>query len=236
MAHGHFQSFLLNLLREAQINQNAFFLALPPGELDIIGEPNFWSAKDHVAHLTFWRQQLVLRLQAHLRQEPQPQSQDFEKVNPIVFEENRYRNWPDILSESDQVYANLITLIEQLEEEDLTVVDRLPWMLKGLALYISVMGNCYEHTMIHLGYYLSERHQGERAVVVYEQWADQIIKADVPDPLKGNILYNLACFYATHDQLEKAPPALEESFILTPELREFATTDPDLVALYPTQS
>ncbi len=46
-----FQAFLLDLLRQAQISQNTFFQELPPGEMEIIGEPDYWSAKDHVAHL-----------------------------------------------------------------------------------------------------------------------------------------------------------------------------------------
>jgi hypothetical protein len=51
--------------------------------------------------------------------------------------------------------------------------------------------------------------------------------------LKGSIFYNLACFYATHTQLEKAAPALQQAFTLYPATREFALTDPDLAELRP---
>ena len=226
-----FKPILLNLLRQAQGSQNAFFQELSPDELNSIGEPDSWSAKDHVAHLTYWRQQLVLRLQALLRQELQPKSEDFEQINPIVFEENRYRSWPDILAESDQVYADLIALTAQLTEEDLTVPNRFDWMHDGMPLYISFMGNCYEHTQIHLGHYLSERNDRARAIDTYKVWANRVVEAKVPDILKGSILYNLACFYATHTLLGKAEPALQQAFALYPALREFARTDPDLDAL-----
>src|SRR5579884_3688159 len=99
MSEPHFKPFLLDLLRQGQISQNTFFQELPPAELDIVGTLNYWTAKDHVAHLTFWRQRLVLRLQALFRREPQPKTEPFEKLNPIIFEENRYRSWPEILSE-----------------------------------------------------------------------------------------------------------------------------------------
>lgn len=235
MPYHSFKHFLLDLLHQAQISQNDFFHELPSTELHRIGEPDSWSAKDHVAHLTFWRQRLVLKLQAHLHQELQPKSEDFEQVNPIVFTENRYRLWSDILAESDHVYANLIALTEQLTEEDLITFNRFDWMHNGEPLYTSLMGNCYEHTQIHLSYYLVDRHEFERAIDTYEVWADKIIKAEVPDPLKGNTLYNLACFYATHDRLEAAVPALHQAFMLHPVLREFARTDSDLVALRPDQ-
>jgi tetratricopeptide (TPR) repeat protein len=225
-----FQTFLLDLLRQAQISQNTFFQGLPAGELDIIGEPDFWSAKDHVAHLTFWRQRLTLRLLAHLRQEPQPNIEHFDKLNPIVFEENRYRAWSDILAESDQAYAELIALVKQLSDEDLMIPGRFEWM-DDLPLYISFMGNCYEHTPIHLGYYLLERHDLARAIDVYEIWASRIVKTEAPARLKGHILYNLACFYALNSLLEKAATTLERALTLAPDLKELSLQDSDLDAL-----
>ncbi|GCE19866.1 TPR end-of-group domain-containing protein [Dictyobacter kobayashii] len=231
MTQPTFKPLLLELLRQAQSSQNAFFQALPAAELNNIGEPDYWSAKDHVAHLTFWRQRLVLKLQALLCQEPQPESLNFEQINPVVFEENRYRSWSEILSESDQVYINLITIAGQLTEEDLTAFNRFDWVHGGEPLYTSFMGNCYEHTQIHLSYYLSERHELERAQEIYEIWTSRVVDAEVPETLKGYMLYNLACFYATHTQLEKVVPTLQQAFALYPATREFARTDSDLVAL-----
>ena len=226
-----FKSFLLDLLHQAQISQNAFFQELSPAELDTIGTPSYWSAKDHVAHLAFWRQRLVLRLKALLRQEPQPKTEDFEKLNPIVFEENRYRSWPDILSESDQVYAELIKLTEQLSEEDLTAFNRFDWIPEGQPLYTSFMGNCYEHTQEHLAQYLLDRDDLPQATHIRESWANRVIEAEVPDPLKGGVLYNLACFYTLHNQLEKATTALQQALTLYPHLKEWSLSDPDLIAL-----
>lgn len=232
MSKQAFKPILLDLLRQAQADQNAFFQGLPSAELAAIGEPDRWSAKDHVAHLSFWRQRLALKLQAQLRQEPQPEEiGHFEQINPVVFEENRYHSWPDILAESNQVYADLITLTEQFSEEDLTAFKRFDWVHEGMPLYLSFMGNCYEHTQIHLGYYLLDRHDVAGALHTYEAWAGRVVEGEVPDTLKGYMLYNLACFYATHDQLEKARPTLQQAFELYPESREFAPTDPDLVEL-----
>jgi len=226
-----FQAFLLDLLRQAQIRQNAFFQELPPGELEIIGEPGFWSAKDHVAHLTFWRQRLTLRLQAHLRNVPQPDIEPFEQLNPIIFEENRYRSCSEILAESDQAYADLIEVTRQLSDEDLTTAHRFAWLPDGIPLYLSFMGNWYEHTQIHLGSYLLERHDLAGAAHIHEEWASTIVEAEVPSRLKGSILYNLACFYALHEQLEKAAINLERALELAPELKEWSLKDSDLDAL-----
>jgi hypothetical protein len=232
MTYQPFKPLLLDLLCQAQSSQNAFFQLLPAAELAISGTPDYWSAKDHVAHMTFWRQRLALRLQAIIEKEPQPEVQDFEQMNPLIFEEQRYRSWSTILSESDQAYDHLIMLTAQLTEEDLTAWGRYDWVGDGMPLSTSFMGNCYEHTQIHLAQYLLERHENVRALEIYKVWSNRVVEAPVPETLKGYTLYNLACFYSTHDQLEKARPALQQAFILYPALRDFAQTDPDLFALH----
>jgi hypothetical protein len=104
-------------------------------------------------------------------------------------------------------------------------------MRDGEPLYIAYMGNCYDHTQGHLAQYCLDHNDLEHALEIYEIWARRVIEAQAPDTLKGYMLYNLACFYATHTQLEKARPALQQAFTLSPALRAFALTDPDLVPL-----
>jgi hypothetical protein len=232
MTQQPFKPLFLDLLRQAQTDQNAFFQQLSVDEQEASGTPDLWSAKDHVAHMTFWRQRLALRLQALIRQEPQPETQDFVEMNPLIFAEQRYRPWTTILAESDATHAELCALTEQLTEEDLTTWGRFEWMNDGWPLYTSFMGNCCEHLLIHMAQYLSDRQEDVRAIEVYESGARKIITANVPAFLQSLLLYNLSCFYATHNQLEKARPTLEQSFSLYPRFREFARTDPDLAAFH----
>lgn len=232
MTQHTFKPVLLDLLRQAQISQNTFMQELTPAERAAIGTPQFWAAKDHVAHMTFWRQRLVLHLQALLRKVPQPKAEDFEQLNPLLFEQQRYRPWSDIIVESDQVYAELIAQAAQLSEEDLTAFNRFDWMREGGPLYTSFMGNCYEHTQNHLAQYSVDRDDLERALDTYEVWTKRVLEAGVPETLQGYVLYNLACFYATHSRLEKAWVPLQQAFTLYPDTRKFALTDPDLVEVH----
>ncbi len=231
MTHDSFKLLLLDLLRQAHLNQNAFFQQLPAAELAAEGTPELWSAKDHVAHMTFWRERLTLSLQAIIRNEPQPEGQRFELLNPLIFQEHRADPWAAILAESDRAYAELIEVAAWLSEDELTARVRFEWAGDGMPLYTAFMGNCYEHTQNHLAQYLLDRRDGARALAIQEAWADRVIEANVPDLLKGYVLYNLACFYATHEQVEKARPALRRAFALYPAVRLFAMTDPDLEAL-----
>ena len=226
-----FKPILLDLLHQAHRDQDAFLQELNTVERAAIGTPEHWSAKDHVAHMTYWRQRLVLRLQAILQKAPQPEAEDFEQLNPVIFEEQRYRPWPDILSESDHVYAELITLSDQLTEEDLTAFNRFAWIPNREPLYTAFLGDWYEHTQQHLAQYYLDRHDLPRAIRTYEVWARRVVEAEVPEVLKGIVLYNLACFYATHTQLEKASATLQQSLLFAPHLKEWSLSDPDLVVL-----
>src|SRR5712691_3166867 len=120
MTEQPFKPILLDLLHQAHLAQDAFLQELNAAEHAAFGTPNYWSAKDHVAHMTFWRQRLVLKLTAILQKAPPPPFEDFEQLNMQVFEEQRQRPWSDVLSESEQAYAALTTQTEQLTEEDLT--------------------------------------------------------------------------------------------------------------------
>ncbi len=226
-----FKPILLDLLQQAHLAQDAFLLELNPTEYAAIGIPEYWSAKDHVAHMTFWIQRLVLKLAAILHHETPPGAEDFEQLNPVIFAEQRERPWSDVLSESEQVYAALVTHVEQLTEEDLTAFNRFDWIPDGWPLYTSFMGNWYEHAEQHLAQYYLDRHNPTRARYIYESWTGRVVQTEAPEFLKGYVLYNLACFYATHTQLEKAAVTLQQALALAPLFKELSLTDPDLVAL-----
>ena len=185
-----------------------------------------------MAHMAYWlRQRLVLSLQAILLGEPQPESEDFEQRNPVLFEQYRARSWSEIFAASEQVYNELLTVAAQLSEEDLTASNRFDWSPDGDPLYIHIMGNM-QHHQGHLVQYAVEHGKLELAVETYERWVKTVLEAGVPDTLQGFMLYNLACFYATHNRVEQARTPLQQSFSLYPLLREAALTDSDLVELH----
>ncbi len=228
-----FKPVLLDLLRQAKLGENAFVQELDPAELSATGTPDLWSAKDHIAHLTFWRRQLVKRLTASVQhQEVQMDAANYEQLNPIIFEEQRHRPWSEIQAEAEHVYKELVTVTKHLSEEDLTVPNRFAWHEKDDPLYTAFMGNCYEHAQDHIAQYYLGRHDPTRAIHIRETWTRRVTQAEVPDDLKGIVLYNLACFYALQSQLEQAVTLLQESLALAPRLTEWSLVDPDLSAFH----
>ncbi len=227
-----FKTILLDLLQQGHLDEEAFLQELNETERTAIGTPEHWSAKDHVAHMTFWHQDLVLKLTAILQhQEVPPSEESEEQLNSMVFEEQQQHPWSDIHAESERVYAELITLTEQLSEEDLAASNRFTSISGERPLYTAFLGRCYEHDQEHLAQYYLDRHDLPRAIKIREECANRVIAAEVPEWVKGSFLYNLACFYAQQNQLEKAAALLQEALTLTPRLKEQSKSDPELVAL-----
>ena len=137
---------ILDLLQRGHLDEEAFVQELNEQERNAIGTSDHWSVKDHLAHLTFWHQALIQRVTAVLQQqELPPGEEDEQELNEKVFEQHRSRSWSDVRAESERAYAQLIALLEQLSEEDLTRSERFSSITGGVPLYTFFLGGCYEH-------------------------------------------------------------------------------------------
>src|SRR5215831_6040859 len=101
--------------------------------LDEIGEAHMtqpdvaggWSIKDIVAHLTGWRRRTVRRFQALLNHEPDfsppwpPELQEDDEINAWIYEANRDRPLADVLSDSREVFQQLIVAVDALSDDNL---------------------------------------------------------------------------------------------------------------------
>src|SRR6059058_4466753 len=107
MSHTRLKPMLLDFLNTMQTTQQTLVTELNDTERAAIGTPEHWSARDHVAHITFWKQRLSLRLAALARNETPPRFDDVEHLNAQTFEEQHQRPWSDVLLESERAYAEL---------------------------------------------------------------------------------------------------------------------------------
>ena len=120
----------------AELNQeNADWQAL----LDDIGFTNMmqpevaggWSIKDIVAHITGWRRRMVNRFQAALNHEtdyttPWPKElQDDDEINAWIYESNRDRPLADVLSDSRDVFQQLVETLDAFSEDELQDLRRI---------------------------------------------------------------------------------------------------------------
>src|SRR5215472_1950181 len=139
------KTIVLDLLQQGHLDEEAFWQELDETERTAIGTPERWSAKDHMAHRMFWHQDLISKLTAILQhQEVAPGEEIDDQINVKVFEEHKLRPWSVLHAESERIYAELIQLIEQLSEDDLTGSHRFAAITGGHPLYTAFVGSCYE--------------------------------------------------------------------------------------------
>src|SRR5216684_5796717 len=111
------KTIALDLLQQGHLDEEACLQELGEAERTAIGTPERWSAKDHVAHRTFWHQDLIGKVTATgTHQEIPPSEESDDQINAMVFEEQKLHPWSALHAESERVYAELITLAEQLSE------------------------------------------------------------------------------------------------------------------------
>src|SRR5205814_3893575 len=138
-------------------------------------------------HRTFWHQDLVGKLTAILQdQEIPPSEESDDQLNAMVFEKHKLHPWSDIHTESERVYAELITLAEQLSEEDLTTSNRFTSITGEKPLYAAFIGSCYEHDQEHLAQYYLDRHDLPRAIKIREKCVTRVMQAEMPEWVKGS--------------------------------------------------
>jgi tetratricopeptide (TPR) repeat protein len=227
------KTIILDLLQQGHRASAAFVQALDETERTAIGTPELWSAKDHLAHMTYClHQNLIQKVLAILQQQKvSPREENVARMNERVFAEQQFRSWSEIQANFEQVYTNLIQLAENLSEADLMDSDRFSAVAGEAPLCTVFLGNGYEHLLEHLMQYYSDRQDFSRAIQIREECTNRVVQAEVPAWVKGWFLYKLASFYAQHHQLEKAAARLQEALILDHDLKEWLKNDPELAAL-----
>ncbi len=216
------KTIILDLLQQAHLDEEAFVQALDETERTAIGTPELWSAKDHLAHMTFClHQNLIQKVTAILQQQEVPlREESVDQMNERVFTEHQLRPWSEIHANFEQVYADLIQLAGRLSEADLMDTNRFTAITEGRSLYTAFLGNGYEHLLEHLVQYYSDRKDLSRAIPIREECTNPVLQTEVPAWVKGWFLFKLASFYAQQNQLEQAAARLQEALTPAADLKD----------------
>jgi hypothetical protein len=143
---------LAEILRAERARWNALLDQVGLERMDIPGVEGEWSAKQLVAHLTWYEQAIVEGAQQALTTgtftRRRPADMGLDEMNASIAEESRARPASDVLAEADAVFEALLALIgvcpqELLNDPQLLGLpdDTPPWM--------RVANNSYAHYREH---------------------------------------------------------------------------------------
>jgi hypothetical protein len=104
---------------------NKLFATLTESQLTDIRNPDGWSIKDHIAHLTAWENSVVYFFQHKPRHEGLGISEevylndDIDETNDVIFRLHKDESLQEVRECFNAVHAQLMTLLEPLTDEDL---------------------------------------------------------------------------------------------------------------------
>lgn len=195
-------------------------------EKAVVGKSDDWSPKDILAHMTAWKEQVVLSYQASKRGETEPVQAEYQALNAEFFEKHHPRSWEEILAYHQQTQKALLAELENMPEADLERTEGIP-MQGGRPFWRMVVGIAYTHPMGHLRDPVLARGDYAQAVEMQEDICRLMSELDDDDSWMGAQQYNLACIYSLVGQKEKAIGILRKALRMTPELMDWSKEDPD---------
>ena len=185
-----------------------------------------WNAKDHLAHVSWWRWRSAQTLNAvRTGGEPPPALPDDANVqNAIIYAEVRDRPAADVRADAAESWAALRKAVEESSEEDLAKLHPREAESQVWEAVPSAVG----HAGTHVWSWLLDAGDEKHAMEVARWSADVDARFfTTPDKLAES-RYNLACVYARLGKADQALPLLRESFAAKPELVAWARKDRDL--------
>jgi hypothetical protein len=219
------RSGLIDSLRECRDAERTIFAALDPSIRDAPEPDGGWSPKDHLAHLSAWRNKQATRMAALRERRPEPAelAEGLDETNAIYHAERAEWPWTQVEADADATADALIG--EVRAASDAALLDR-----KVLG---PIMGDGPEHDVGHLAPIARSVGLEDRVLALAATTRAMIDGGGWPDVSAAYARYNLACFHAQGGRLDEARALLRQALPADESLRSFAPTDDDLIALRP---
>jgi hypothetical protein len=184
-----------------------------------------WNAKDHLAHLAWWRERDAKMIDAVRTGGTPPPAVEDDAQNAVIYQTYRDRQSSEIRELAQSSWDHLIDATTACSEADLTKPH--PYSSSEV-MWQTVCGVAFDHTGTHLTYWYLETGDVAKAEAAQRWWHDMHMKVAVDARHRSYAAYNLACFYARLGRAGEAMPLLRQSFEWRPDLREHARKDTDL--------
>ena len=186
-----------------------------------------WNAKDHLAHLAWWRARNAALVDAVRTDAVPPPSVEDDPQNALVYAANRDRPVLEVKADATASWERFAAAIDACSDADLEKAH--PY--SGLPLYRNLRGAGHWHLGEHLMFWYLE-HRDEEAAERAQLWVRDVdVETAWNDRQRGVAAYNLACFYARTGHADKARPLLQEGFEHAPDLVAHARNDTDLESI-----
>jgi hypothetical protein len=216
---------LTDLLEKGYQVEKEFIAMLPDEERNADGTFERWTAKDSIAHNSYWRKHHAEDVLAVLAGET-PIKPDDDQINQGVYSRYKDQSWEEVDTLIETGLKRMGEALAALSEDDLQSDKFYPWEQRQ-PLWREIVGNIYTHPIIHLSEWHIKRGNPARAAELYQEMTGQLTSLDDGPEWQGTIRYNNACSFSLLGDNETAISELREALKLNPGLTEWSKEDPD---------
>jgi hypothetical protein len=222
---------LLDLIRHAHETEMNFIDGFSSQELAQIGTLDDWSVKDVIAHITARKALMADGLLAISEARDPIGSDDLHHENVVLYKEYQDKTWEEVLRYSNDTFQRVVAQVITMEDKDLEKCGKFfPWQSER-PLWRLIIGSSAIHPIGHISEFSINHGNRERAGRMMGDMAKAMADLDNGPEWKGEIKYNLACYYSLLGEKAKAIRILMDSLLLNPKLINMAREDPDLEAI-----
>lgn len=191
------------------------------------GAPDRWAALPTIAHTSDFRDEQVQRLRAIRHGSQPPDFPRTEHTSPEAYQRYSEPDAGEVCLLSRATNAGLIDETRRCRDEDLLDPSRNPW-LRGRSLWLQIIVRGFWHPTGHIGDYYAQHGRPERAVALHIHALATAEYLGAPPMAIGMAYYSLACTQAVIGRTDEAVRSLELAVASNADLREHASTEPDL--------
>ena len=221
---------LTELLEKGYQAEKEFMAALSDEDRNADGTFEDWTAKDSVAHNSYWRKRHaedVLEVLAG----KSPTEEDEDEINAEVYAQYKDQSWDEVDGLLDTSLERMGEALAKLSEDDLQNDEFYPWE-QGRPLWRELVVNMYTHPIIHISEWHIKKGNTSRAAELYQEMTGQLTSLDDSPEWQGTIRYNNACSFSLLGDKETAINELREALKLNPGLTEWSQEDPDFEPIW----
>ncbi|MGD8604188.1 MAG: DinB family protein [Anaerolineales bacterium] len=222
---------LLDILEQGRQTELDFLENLSQDERNKEGTFEQWSAKDLLAHTSFWQKFNTERAAAWIDGEDLDPAPDFNHENAQIYARNEDKSWEEIEAQAQGAHTASRAALESLTEEQLLGPSEGS---ETTPLWQDVLGNMYSHKLIHFSEYYQQRDKNKLAGQLWDIWAEKVSVLDQSPAWQGLVNYNAACGLALAGDPKGALGALKKSLEVRPSLISWSRLDDDLAILHAT--
>ena len=220
---------LIDLLQLGYQAEKEFMATLSDEERIADGTFEDWTAKDNVAHNSYWRKRHADDVLDVLSGKS-PIQVDDDEINEGVYAEYKDQSWAEIETLLETSLKRMEEALSALGEDDLKSDKFYPWD-QGRPLWRELVVNIYTHIIIHLSEWHIKKGNSSSAAEMYREMTGQLATLDDSPDWQGTIRYNNACSFSLLGDKETAISELREALKLNPGLKEWSQQDPDFESI-----